>query len=77
MTMPDTIKNFNTLANRIADVLNIEKIEPTDSAYNSLLVVVADPPDNPIGGAVNWDEKEQKWVVDIELQYAERVEDET
>jgi hypothetical protein len=71
----DILVSFNRFANATADAMNAAGVRPDpDQQMSAVMVVVATPPDAPLGGALNFDTTLGKWVVDIQLEHSERVD---
>jgi hypothetical protein len=70
----DLIKEFNTFANTVADALNEQKVVPPNKEMGFAILLMVHPgksseeETNPVGGSLNY--VKDRWVTDIELQYA-------
>lgn len=66
--MRDDMHAAHDFGNIVADTLTSMGVTPPhDKEFCAVMIVIGQPPREPIGGAINYDKKAQRWEYQVQL----------
>lgn len=72
----DTLVVVREFGLSVAAALTGAHVRPaTGTQYSAVMVIIAQPPEPPLGGSLNYVEGEERWVFTEQLEMAQNVEE--